>query len=198
MASGKPWIITPLIGGKGSPIRIFGIVAASTARASSAARSPRILPADQLSDLWASLALGPESTVALMREDGQIVTRYPAPDEPTSIADNELFTNTFRSAPSGVYRASTTPVDGKPRIVAYESLKDLGLAVGASVLQTHDKSAIWSRVGSTSLVAAPVFSPSSSSASGRSCCCCATIGPALSCRPPSPRTACCSRKSIIG
>ena len=157
MASGKPWIITPLIGAQGSPIRLFGIGRRIDREGQFGGSITTYFPADQLSDLWASLALGPESTVALMREDGQIVTRYPVPDEPTSIADNELFTKYLPAAPSGVYRAATTPVDGKPRIIAYESLKDLGLVVGASVLQTQDKSAFWSRVASTSLVAAPVF-----------------------------------------
>jgi two-component sensor histidine kinase len=157
LASGKPWVITPLLGGADSPLRFFGIARRLDREGQFGGILTAYLPADQLSELWASLQLGPESTVAMIREDGEIVTRYPVPDAPTNIADNELFTRYLPASSSGVYRAATTPVDGLPRIVAYESLKDLGLIVGASVLQTKDQSAFWVRVRQTSMVAAPVF-----------------------------------------
>jgi two-component system, sensor histidine kinase PdtaS len=157
LASGKPWVITPLLGGQGSPIRLFGIGKRIDREGQFGGSLTAYYPADQLSDLWASLALGADSTVTLLREDGAIVTRYPVPDEPGNIRDNELFTHHLPAAPSGVYRAAATPDDGKPSIVAYESLKDLGLVVGTSILQTQDQSEFWSRVASTSMVAAPVF-----------------------------------------
>jgi two-component system, sensor histidine kinase PdtaS len=157
LANGKLWGTTPLIGGSNSPLRLFGIGRRIDREGQFGGVLTTYFPADQLSDLWASLALGPESTVTLLRDDGEIVTRYPVPDAPANISGNELFTRHLPASPSGVYRATTTPVDGLPRIVAYESLKDLGLIVGASVLQTQDQSAFWERVRQTSMVAAPVF-----------------------------------------
>jgi two-component sensor histidine kinase len=157
LAAGKPWVITPLLGGVTSPLRLFGIGHRLDREGQFVGAVTAYMPADQLSDLWASLDLGPDSAVGIMREDGEIVTRFPVPDAPTNIADNELFTRYLPAAPSGVYRAATTPVDGRARIVAYQSLKDLGLVVGTSILQTQDKSAFWERVRSTSAVAAPIF-----------------------------------------
>lgn len=156
LAAGKPWTITPLIGGSNSPIRLFGIAKRIDREGEFGGVITAFFPADQLSEVWSSLALGPDSTVGLFRDDGEMVTRYPVPDQSINLKTYELFTDHLPLAPSGSYQA-VSPIDGHARTVGYESLGALGLVVVASMAQTATEDAFWSRVRSTSLVAAPIF-----------------------------------------
>jgi two-component sensor histidine kinase len=66
--------------------------------------------------------LGENSTIGLIRRDGQLVARHPEPDGPVNMRDYVLFTDYMRKATSGVYRSSS-PIDNEDRIVAYRILE---------------------------------------------------------------------------
>ena len=53
------------------------------------------VPSDLLSGFWTTLDLGPGSTVGLIREDGQLVARHPAPPGPMDLSPwwRNLFEN---------------------------------------------------------------------------------------------------------
>jgi two-component sensor histidine kinase len=156
IAAGDPWTITPLLGSAGT-LRVFGIVRRLERNGVFAGAITAYLPADTLSDVWNELALGADSTVAIIRDDGWLVDRYPVPPEVINLSGNELFRQELPKAPEGVFAPAASPLDGQPRTVGYVSLKDLGLIVTASVSRKNTADAFWARVGSTSLVAGPVF-----------------------------------------
>jgi hypothetical protein len=98
LARGKAWVITPMIGTSQS-LRLFGIGHRVERNGKFAASLTAFLPADALSEIWGTVALGPDSTLILFRDDGQLVTRFPVPDKGYDLSQNELFTDPVSAAP---------------------------------------------------------------------------------------------------
>jgi two-component sensor histidine kinase len=90
------------------------------------------VPESVMSDFWASLELGPGSTVGMMRDDGWLVARFPQAKEPQNLGNYVLFTELLKSSPTGVYE-TRSPVDGMDRIVGYRKVPNAPLVVVASV-----------------------------------------------------------------
>lgn len=156
IAGGEPWTVTPLLGVSGA-LRFFGVVRRLERNGQFAGVAAVYLPADALSDVWEEVSLGLDSTIAVMRDDGWLVTRYPVPAQAMHLSKSDLFADQLPKAADGVYVSAPSPIDGISRTVGYVSLKDLGLVVTASVSVAATADAFWSRVRSTALVAAPVF-----------------------------------------
>ena len=155
LKAGKPWIITGMLGDATS-LRIFGIARRIERREEFAGVVAAYIAADALSTVWGELALGAGSTVAIVRHDGWLVTRFPVPAEGMNLSGEELFANVAK-APEGIFSSASSPIDRLPRLIAYSTLKDLNLIVTAGMSTTSTEDAFWSRVGYTALVAAPVF-----------------------------------------
>ena len=77
------------------------------------------IPTSRMDFLWRSLNLGPESTVAIVRTDGQLVARHPHVDRPINYTDTPLFQVFLPAGSEGVYQGSSSPVDGLDRIVGF-------------------------------------------------------------------------------
>lgn len=155
LAKGKPWVITPLIGNAES-LRFVGIARRLERNGAFAGLVAAYLPADTLSQTWSEVALGELSTVGVIRDDGWLVTRYPLPAEGMNLKGTPLFDH-LEEKTDGVFDSASSPVDQVPRRVAYVSLPELGLIITASMSTISATDAFWSRVGYTSLVAAPIF-----------------------------------------
>jgi two-component sensor histidine kinase len=156
LAGGDPWTITPLLGQAGA-LRFFGIARRLERNGQFAGAINALIPADEFSDVWGEVALGADSTIAVVRDDGWLVTRYPVPSQGVNLSTNELFTTRLPNAAEGSFSSPASPLDGIARTVAYVSLKDLGLVVTASRAKSETTEAFWKRVQSTAMVAAPVF-----------------------------------------
>lgn len=86
-------------------------------------------PATMMTDFWASMDLGPGSTVGLIRDDGWLITRHPLPPGPINLSEYVLFTEHLPQGAAGLYRAAASPVDGVARLVAYRRVAGLPLIV---------------------------------------------------------------------
>jgi two-component sensor histidine kinase len=85
-----------------------------------------------LKDVWEAVDLGPNSTVGIIRGDGQLVARYPPPPGPVDMSKYVLFTEHLPKSPSGTYLA-TSPVDSASRLVAYQKVGNTAfVAVGST------------------------------------------------------------------
>ena len=84
------------------------------------------------SEIWASLGLDKESTVSIIRDDGQLVARYPLADGPLDLSKYVLFTDYLPKSPSGVYSA-ISPADGVARFVGYRKVAGTELVALASI-----------------------------------------------------------------
>ena len=87
---------------------------------------------DLIEKVWNSLRFDPTSTVSVVRDDGQIVARFPRLDGPMDISGAPLFTTYLPQAPSGTYEAISV-ADGVQRIVAYRRVEGSRLIAIASI-----------------------------------------------------------------
>ena len=155
LADGKPWVITPMLGAANS-LRFFGIVRRIERDGQFAGAVAVYVSADFLADTCNAVALGTQSTVSMVRSDGWLVARYPLPPKAIDLSGGQLFEN-LKAAPQGVFVSPGSPIDGEARRVAYQTIADLGLIVSASISRTSAIEALWARVGSTAVVAGPIF-----------------------------------------
>jgi two-component sensor histidine kinase len=73
---------------------------------------------DILKDLLESADLGKDSTVGLIRRDGQLVARYPLAQGPLDMSGYVLFTDYLPKSSDGTY-VTESPADGVARVVGY-------------------------------------------------------------------------------
>ena len=92
-------------------------------------------PISELLSLWSNVNLGPQSTVGIVRNDGWLVARYPAPDAPVDLSGYELFTEHLKKADRGVY-STTSPVDSVRRVVAFQRVPNTPLVAIAAAEQS--------------------------------------------------------------
>jgi two-component system, sensor histidine kinase PdtaS len=115
------------------------------------------VPASLLSEFWRSLALGPDSSISVIREDGILVARHPVPADTLDLSDHVLFTEHLPSASSGIYRSSVSPADGVSRIVAYKTVSGLPLVAVAALSTGHVLGPYWQRLYLLLLLGTPVL-----------------------------------------
>ena len=94
-----------------------------------------------LKDTWDSLGLDALSTVSLIREDGQLVARYPLAEGPLDLSKYVLFTDYLPKNAVGSYPA-LSPADGITRIVGYRKVPGTPFVALASVSSQSAFSAV--------------------------------------------------------
>ena len=85
-----------------------------------------------LKEIWQSLELDDISTVSLIRDDGQLVARYPLASGPLDLSQYELFTQHLKNNEAGTYPAHS-PADGVTRIVGYRKVPGTRFIALASI-----------------------------------------------------------------
>jgi two-component sensor histidine kinase len=95
--------------------------------------------------------LGENSTISLLRRDGQLIARSPEPDGAVNMRDYVLFTDYMRKATSGVYRSSS-PVDGEDRVVAYRIIERTPFVAVASADITVIMRPFWNDLRTAALL----------------------------------------------
>ncbi|WP_375451790.1 sensor histidine kinase [uncultured Devosia sp.] len=113
-----------------------------------------VLPATVLSQFRSSLELGPQSTVALFRDDGLLITRDPVPDAPQDLSKYVLFTDYLPKSMSGTYFARS-PTDGVDRVVAYRRVDGHPLVAIAAISQSEAFANYWQSLRTVLIVAVP-------------------------------------------
>lgn len=114
-------------------------------------------PNDVLGGFWSTLDLDPGSTVSLVRRDGQLIARYPAPPGPVDLSQHVLITTYLPQADSGSYRSDASPVDGVPRQVSYRVVPDTDIIALASIASDESWAELWSAVVAVIGIAAPIL-----------------------------------------
>jgi two-component sensor histidine kinase len=107
-----------------------------------------------LSEIWRSLGLDDLSTVSFVRNDGQLVARFPYASAPLDMKDYELFTVHLAGADEGTYPA-VSPADSVTRIVGYRRVADTPLVAVASISTNAAFRPFWRNTAITLLLAVP-------------------------------------------
>lgn len=114
------------------------------------------IPVVTITNLWASLDLGPSSTVGLLRNDGWLVARYPMPDKPVNLSSYILFTDYLKKSSTGVYE-TVSPVDGTVRIVGYRTVRNGPLVITAAASRDFALAPLWKQIKELALLLIPLI-----------------------------------------
>ncbi len=106
---------------------------------------------------WNSLDLDAQSTVSLIRRDGALMARYPAPDGPVDLSQHVLITEHLPKAEFGTYFSPASPIDGVARIVSYQAVPGTEIIALASIATNQTWQSLNGAIWSVVLIVAPVF-----------------------------------------
>jgi two-component sensor histidine kinase len=109
-----------------------------------------------LREIWQSLRLDPLSTVSLIRNDGQLIARYPFAEGPLDLSKYVLFTDYLKASEAGIYRA-VSPVDQISRIVAYRRAEGTDIVAISSISTKAAYAVFWRNTTGTLGVAVPAL-----------------------------------------
>ena len=82
--------------------------------------------------LWTPQNLGPDSTVALVRDDGKLIARHPALPDGLDLGPLPVFQR-LTATRNGSYESEASPADGVARVVAFRQVPGLHFIALASV-----------------------------------------------------------------
>jgi two-component system, sensor histidine kinase PdtaS len=156
LKNGAEWQISPLLTDRASGRKVFTIGRRIERDGEFLGAAVIIVPAHFLVEFWATLNLGPDSTVALIRDDGWLLARHPVPDETLDLSADVLFTDQLPQGPAGSYRSVRSPADGADRVVGYYVVPRLPLIAIAGISTDSVMDRFWAQVGSAAAVAAPI------------------------------------------
>ena len=90
-------------------------------------------PESLLQDLWRNLDFEETSTISLVRDDGQLMARFPPTEGPADLSQLPLFTQYLVEADTGTYNSARSPVDGVARVVSYRRVPGTDIIALASM-----------------------------------------------------------------
>lgn len=114
------------------------------------------IPNETMDRFWASMGLGPHSTVSAVRDDGWLVARRPVSDKAVDLSTTEWYPMT-RSEASGVYHSPISPIDGRSRVVGFWKVTGWPLIALAAIDRQEVLDQFWSNVRSDALFALPLM-----------------------------------------
>ncbi|MEO5806148.1 PAS domain-containing protein [Devosia sp.] len=132
VAAGERWHVSSLLVSRLNGQQIFTISKRIERNGSFAGAAILSFNSDLMQGVWQSLSLDEGSTVGLLRDDGQLVSRYPLPDGPLDLSNYILFTDYLPKANAGTYE-TISPADGVHRIVGYRRVPGTNLIALSSV-----------------------------------------------------------------
>lgn len=110
-----------------------------------------------LADFSRTLELSPGSTLSLVRDDGQLMARYPPTTGAVDLSDRPLFTEYLKQSSIGTYDAGASAIDGEPRVVSYRRVEDSRIIAVASVATSHVWVTLLETLATLLLVVSPVL-----------------------------------------
>ncbi len=156
VAKGAAWHVTPLLVSRLNGEQIFVISRRIERRGTFAGAAILSFNSDFMKEIWRTLNLDEKSTVSLIRDDGQLVSRFPLPEGPLDLSKYVLFTEYLPKAPSGVYDA-VSPADGESRVVSYRRVPGTNLVALASLSTGPVLSAVRSNASWALALAVPAI-----------------------------------------
>ncbi|WP_162894915.1 sensor histidine kinase [Rhizobium terrae] len=114
------------------------------------------IPNESLDGFWASLRVGPNSTILIIRDDGWLIARRPATTRPIDLSTTAWYPMT-RQRSSGFYHSPASPIDGHARIVAFWKVSGWPLIALAAVARQEVLDQFWRNLSSDALIMLPLM-----------------------------------------
>jgi two-component system, sensor histidine kinase PdtaS len=100
------------------------------------------IPAKRIDEFWASIGLGPHSTVSVLRADGWVVARHPDLGQALNAGKSRIF-ELLKTSPKGTYTSAVSPADGFARIVAYRKIEHWPLIATSGIELNEALALFW-------------------------------------------------------
>jgi len=114
------------------------------------------IPNESLDRFWASMDLGPNSTISVIRDDGWLIARRPMATRPVDTSGTEWYPMTRRQT-SGIYHSPVSPIDGFARIVAFWKVSGWPLITLAAIDRQEVLDQFWRNLFSDALIMLPLM-----------------------------------------
>jgi two-component sensor histidine kinase len=114
------------------------------------------IPNESLDRFWASMGLGPNSTISVIRDDGWLVARRPIATQPVDLSTTDWFPLT-RTQTTGFYHSQVSPIDGLSRIVAFWKIPGWPLIALAAIDRQEMLDQFWHNLFSDALLMVPLM-----------------------------------------
>jgi two-component sensor histidine kinase len=115
------------------------------------------IPTMKMDEFWNSMALGPRSSVGVIRSDGWLVARHPAFDTPLDLSQTLLFTTYLPRGPNGFYHNAVSPADGLARVVGYWQVDGWPLVATAGIDKAEILEMFWSGLNTQIIFGLPII-----------------------------------------
>jgi two-component sensor histidine kinase len=100
------------------------------------------IPAKKMDEFWASIGLGPRSTVSIVRNDGWVVARHPDIHKSLNIGKGGLL-DLLSKSPKGTYYSAVSPADGLSRIVGFRKIAHWPLIATSGIEMNEALQLFW-------------------------------------------------------
>jgi two-component sensor histidine kinase len=114
-----------------------------------------VVPVELLARFWATLDLGESSAVALIRDDGRLVARFPVPATTMDLSGSALFQHLPNAASGTFYAAS--PFDGAYRMVGYYRAPGIPLIAVTGISMQAALDRLWRRLMALAILGLPLI-----------------------------------------
>ncbi|TWF52967.1 signal transduction histidine kinase [Neorhizobium alkalisoli] len=114
------------------------------------------IPNENLDRFWASMDLGPHSTISVVRDDGWLIARRPVASKPVDLSTTEWYPLT-RNNKSGFYHNPVSQIDGYARIVAFWKVQGWPLIALAAIERQEVLDQFWSNLFSDAMLMVPLM-----------------------------------------
>lgn len=114
------------------------------------------IPNESLDRFWASMDLGPNSTISVVRDDGWLIARRPTATRPIDLSTTEWYPMTRRQT-SGFHHNPVSQIDGLARIVGFWKVPGWPLITLAAIDRQEVLDQFWRNVLSDALIMLPLM-----------------------------------------
>ena len=154
---GAPFYTSPLLVSRLTGDRIF-VFSKRVERGGAFAGAIMVsFPESLLEDLWHNLDFEGASTISLVRDDGQLMARFPPTDGATDLSQSPLFIDYLPEADTGTYNSARSPVDGVARVVSYRRVPGTNIIALASVGSSQAWAAFNGAVVAVFIIVSPII-----------------------------------------
>ena len=157
LRDGDPVVISPQLEERLSGEQVFVIARRISRNGEFHGAASIAIPTRAMDEFWSLMALGPHSTVSVIRTDGWLVARHPQLPESIDLSGSPLFTDLLAAAPSGFYHNAVSLADGLSRIVGYQKVERWPLVAVTGIERGEALKLFWSSLRGWLLIGLPII-----------------------------------------
>lgn len=156
LRDGARMVISPLLDERLSGQKVFVIARRIEREGHFHGAASIAVPVAKLAEFWSSMKFSPNSSVSVVRTDGWLVARFPPVEKTLDLSDTSLVSQAEERG-HGFYESTTSPVDGRSRIVGFWKVDGWPLIATAGIDRKQAMQRFWGGLVKALLFGVPVL-----------------------------------------